>query len=249
MDGADLNILLQDGEWLTDKHINAANKLLSKQFPKLNGFQDPCCLASPVHPYKSGCCDFVQVVNFDNKHWACISNVLSSPGVVEVYDSIPFYSIGSSSLHMQVAKIVKTSEKSFQLKHVDVQRQRGGSDCALFTIANATTLCLGGDPHITSYVQKDLRVHFSKCIEAQHMSIFPQDHPRRLGRKRIIRNARVDVFCVCRLPWKGVSTRGLLVQCQICKEWFHQVCMSIDKNVIDYPKLKYNCKLCLGLSF
>ena len=245
-----MELLLQDEGWLTDKHINAANKLLSNQFPNWNGFQDPVTLTAPKYPYKSKSCDFIQIVNIDNKHWACIANVLSAPGVVEVYDSFSSYSIRSSALHMQVAKILKTSDKSFQLKHVGVQQQRGADDCALFAIANATTLCFGSDPHITSYVQKDLRVHLRKCFEAQHMSFFPQGQPRRLGRKRMIQSTKVDVFCVCRLPWnKRTEDKGALVQCQICEEWFHQVCMEIDENLIEYPALKYNCKLCLGLSF
>ena len=51
-----------------------------------------------------------------------------------MYDSFSIsYSIGSSALHMRVAKILKTSEKYFQLKHVDMQQQR--YDCALFAIA------------------------------------------------------------------------------------------------------------------
>ena len=57
----------------------------------------------------------------------CVSNVLSSPGVVEIYDSMLFYTTKSTALHIQVAKIMKTKEKSFMLKHVDVQRQSGAS--------------------------------------------------------------------------------------------------------------------------
>lgn len=114
----DMEQLLGD-EWLTDSHVKAFNKLCS-----LNGFQDPCQVARPDKAYKSKSCNFIQVVNVSNIHWVCVSNVLSSPGVAEVYDSKPNYSIGSSVLHEQVAKILRSEEKSFQLNHVDVQRQR-----------------------------------------------------------------------------------------------------------------------------
>lgn len=246
----DLELLCRDDEWLTDIHINASNKLLAQQFPTLNGFQDPVYLAQLDKPYKSMSSNFIQVININNMHWVCASNVLSSPGVVEVYDSKPICSINSSALHSQVAKILKTSEKYFQLNHVDVQRQIGSSDCALYAIANALTLCLGEDPHITSYNQGNFRAHLVKCFELQQITKFPiADRPRRLGRRRIISRKRIDVFCTCRSPWNrnDKCDKGPLVQCQLCKEWYHEACMDISKDVIDYPGLKYNCKLCLNV--
>ena len=163
---ADRNLLV-DGEWLTDKHINAASKLLHNQFPIYSGLQDPPFLAAPDLPflaapdlpYRSACRNFIQILNIDNEHWACVSNILSSPGVVEIYDSMPFYSPKSIALQSQVAKIMKTKEKSFMLKHVDVQRQSGASECALFAIAHATALCTGSDPHLTNFIQDELRAH------------------------------------------------------------------------------------------
>ncbi len=239
------------GDWLTDKHIRAVNKLLSRQFPTYNGFQDPLLLACPDKPYKSSSDNFIQIINITNIHWVCTSNILSSPGVVEVYDSNPKYSIGSSVLHEQVAKILNTSEKSFSLKHVEVQLQAGANDCALFAIANATTLCFGGDPHIASYNQNNFRAHLANCFELQQMSMFPiADWPRRLARRRAINLPKIiNVFCTCRLPWnKNDHKKGALVQCQLCKEWYHEVCMDISKDIVDYPALKYNCKLCLGIN-
>ena len=166
-----------------------------------------------------------------------------------MYDSKPSCSLNSSTLRMQVAAIMKTPARSFDLFHVDVQRQVGASDCGLFVIAFATTLCQGGDPHITSYLQGDMRSHFVKCLEAEIISEFPApQRPRRLGRQRVIKRQNVDVFCTCRLPWnKHNSENGPLVQCQMCKEWFHQVCMEIDQDIVDQPALRYNCKLCLFL--
>lgn len=236
-------------KWLTDKHVRAVNSLLSSQFPTLNGLQDPLQVAIPDKPYESASNNFIQVINITNSHWVCASNVICPPGVVEVYDSKPNFSIGSSALHEQVAKILKTSENSFQLNHVDVQRQRGPDDCGLFTIANATTLCFGKDPNCESYEQSELRGHLAKCFKLQEISMFPMaDRPRRLPRGRILKRKRIDIFCTCRLPWNiNDSNRGALVKCQTCKQWFHELCMDIDKNIIDYPALKYNCKLCLNI--
>lgn len=36
---------LVNGDWLSNKHINAVGKLLKKQHPNQNGFQDPLMLS------------------------------------------------------------------------------------------------------------------------------------------------------------------------------------------------------------
>ena len=45
----------------------------------------------------------------------------------------------------------------------DVQRQQGYSDCGLFAVAFATSLCGGEDPTKISYVQHSLRSHLISC--------------------------------------------------------------------------------------
>ena len=54
---------------------------------------------------------------------------------------IAFYSTTLYIFQKQVAAIMKISSKSFELEHVDVQQQIGTSDCALFAMAFAMTLC------------------------------------------------------------------------------------------------------------
>ena len=193
--------------------------------------------------------NFVQIVNISNDHWICLSNKLSSPGVVEVFDSKPHYTFNSFVLREQVAVILKTKEKSFELRHIDVQRQNGSADCALFAIAFATTLCMGEDPHISNYRQEEMRLHLAYCFQGQKMLPFPApDRPRRLRKERLIHRDTVAVFCTCRMPWdKYNSKNGPLVHCQMCKEWFHQQCMNIEQKIVDYPTLKYNCNACLGI--
>lgn len=240
---------LQEGEWLTDKHVNVFNNLVSCQFPAQNGVQCPLLL-SELLKYGSSNEDFVQIVNLSRQHWVCVSNIFSSPGVVDVYDSIPRYSMKSFALKTQVATIMKSSARSFQLRHIDVQRQVGVNDCALFAMAFATSLCLHRDPTTESYLQTSMRQHFMECYDSNKLLPFPSSgHHRRLGRQKIICVQRVDIFCICRLPWNSKENeRGPLVQCSICKEWYHQLCMNIDQDVIDQPLIKYNCSACLCVS-
>ena len=148
---------------------------------------------------------------------------------------MPFYTTKSTALHIQVAKMMKTKEKSFMLKHVDVQCQSGASECALFAIAHAMALCTDSDPHLTNFVQEDLRAHLYKCFDSCLMLPFPApDHKRRAGRQRIIHAKSVDVFCICRLPWnRNNCKKGALVQCQMYKEWCHEECMGITADILD----------------
>ena len=85
--------------------------------------------------------------------------MLSPPGVVEVYDSMPAYSTHSSVLKRQVAAVLQTPQSAFELRHVNVQHQVGGSDCGLFTITFAVALCSGLDPLRCSFKQAQMRSH------------------------------------------------------------------------------------------
>ena len=75
---------------------------------------------------------------------------------MEVFDSMPAYSTTSSGLKRQVAAILTMSEKYFDLYHIDVQRQVGGSDCCLFAIAFAASLCARNTER---YAQTEMRQH------------------------------------------------------------------------------------------
>ena len=97
------------------------------------------------------------MINLGRQHLVCVSNVFAPPGVIDVYDSMPAYSTKSFQLQTQVVAILRTQNSAFELRHVDVQRQIGFDDCALFSIANAITLCMKRDPHTVSYIQTAMR--------------------------------------------------------------------------------------------
>ena len=206
--------------------------LWHRNFTSQHGLQDTLTL-DKFDRYQSSNEDFVQLINVAGNHWVCASNCLSPPGIVHVYNTQPSCSINSSSLHGQIAAIMKTKNASFTVKHVDVQRQVGSSDCGLFAIAFATSLCSGLDPHTLKYDQSKMRSNFLSCVESGCLSPFHiPGATRRLGRAYFVHTKKVPVFCVCRLPWNKDSTahivRGTLVQCALCKEWYHQFCYEID---------------------
>ena len=232
---------LISGQWLSDKCINAALHLLKSQFPSQNGLQDTLILEK-YKKYSSSSNNFVQIIHIPN-HWVCASNQFSPDGGVDVYDSIPAYSANAYSLKYQLAAILKCKQASFTVRHVNVQRQLGGNDCGLFAISFATSLCMGFDPHTRKYYQTEMHNHFYECIENNKMTEFPSaPKKQRLVKTKFISQKKVTVYCICRLPWnKTDSGYGSLVQCKLCKEWYHQTCCNINSKNIETAVQKYLC--------
>ena len=52
-------------------------------------------------------------------------------------------------------------------------QQIGGSDCGLFSLAVATSLCFEQDPSSVEYDQSQLRPHLTSCFLRKSMSVFP----------------------------------------------------------------------------
>ena len=213
---------LAEGAWLTDKHINASNKLLKQQCPNQNGLEDKLVLANKL-TWRSNTKDFVQIVNLNNLHWVCVANIGCPDNTIDVYDSLPANSLGSKSLQEQVAAIICTKDKFFELRFINVQRQCGSCDCALFAIANSTALCLGEDPHRIHYDQKQMRQHLKACFEARTMQLFPEHKTApRVKRQRVCGRVTVAVYCLCRQIYTHTSD---MIQCRTCKEWYHDNCV------------------------
>ena len=123
----------------------------------------------------------------------------------------------SFALKTQVATIMKSSAKSFQLRHIHVQRQIGTNYCALFAMAFATSLCLHRDPTTESYLQASMRQHFMACYGNQKISISQfRSSSKTIGRQKIIHVQRVDIFCICRLAWNSKENENFCCLFHVC---------------------------------
>ena len=81
---------LVNGEWLSDELCVLLTNFSIYNFQPLMAFRTllSCMNAldiSWVHK------TMFQIINISQSHWVCASNMLSPPGVVEVYDSMPAY--------------------------------------------------------------------------------------------------------------------------------------------------------------
>ena len=84
---ADKMILESEHQWLNANHISASHKLLQKMHPSQNGLQDTSLLLEKSI-WNSSPDDFVQVVHVGGNHWACLSNIFSKPGSVDLYSGV-----------------------------------------------------------------------------------------------------------------------------------------------------------------
>ena len=56
---------------------------------------------------------------------------------------------------------------------MNVSKQVGAVDCALFAMATVTSLALGDDPVVVVYDQQQLRSHFLDSLVTGHIKAFP----------------------------------------------------------------------------
>ena len=129
--------------------------LLKEQFPRIAGLHATASLTLLGLPPATSD-TFVQIINLVGNHWIAVSDLLSPPDTVYVYDSSPNI---NSVLEAHIASFVSTNKRTISVHWPQLQRQHGSNECGLFSLACATTLCLGNDPCLFRYDQVRMRAH------------------------------------------------------------------------------------------
>ena len=117
--------------------------------------------------------EFVQVLNILGNHWLTVLTVGCQPGSVNIYDSIRSISVPTRTKE-QISTIMFAQQKAITLVFQPVQSQHGSSDCGLFALAFATSLCYQENPVEINYTQHKLRSHLLDCFTRGRMSPFPR---------------------------------------------------------------------------
>lgn len=143
--------------------------MLKKQFPFVDGFHCPSILVSPASS------EFIQIIN-DGKHRVCTSTVGCCAGTVKVFDSL--YNRPNDVFIDHAFRMLLSPQDAVTFFNVKVQRQIGGSDCGLSSLAFATDLCIGLDPHNQKYKQNEMHQHFIRCLQSGRMTPFPKTDRR-----------------------------------------------------------------------
>lgn len=94
-----------------------------------------------------------------------------------------------------------------------------GSDCGLFAIAFAVSLCLGMNPSKFIYDQEKMRRHLIECLESQKFSNFPFSINTNWKKKKVMKT-RESIYCNCRGLYDSE-----MVQCVVCETWIHHRCL------------------------
>ena len=142
--------------------------MLQKQYG-IAGLQDVTMLQTLSMDVQPG--EYVQILNMANSHWVTISTIGCEAGTVNVYDS------GEKHISYrnkeQVASLLFTERSTIEIKFMNVQIQYDSSDCGLFAVAFATSLCEDIDPTTCIYRQPNMQRHFLACIDNGEMKEFP----------------------------------------------------------------------------
>ena len=83
-----------------------------------------------------------------------LSTIGCKPSSIKIYDSLNGYL--PPSIKTVVCNLLMTTDKIITVTYVNVQYQIEASDCGLFALAFATSLCSGQDPATVRYGQKCL---------------------------------------------------------------------------------------------
>ena len=153
---------------------------------------------------------------------------------MNIYDSSHTGDVPISTKEV-VASLVESTRKHLSLTFPDVQQQTGGSDCGLFILAFAYSLCSGEAPETITYKQNELRSHFLQCLVKKEISSFPANKMLRIPAKPLLKT--FSIYCYRRLQDSGDG----MVKCSQCLECFHWSCIQEDKDTLP---LNWKCSAC-----
>ena len=232
------DVILSPQGWLTDEIITAAQKLMHQHFPNMEGFQPPTLgkLHSGFDVHRDA---FVQIINVKNIHWCVVSTVGCETGIINLYDSL--YGSVDPETEFLIAGMVFSPASNLTIKMVNIERQSNSSDCGILAIAYAFDICSGVDPCKARYDSSRTRQHLATCLSDCNFSRFPV-----VGSERKCRSVKlsktVELYCTCRLPER--VGKDNMVECAVCKDWFHQSCQDVPKDVFTTSGIIWKCKVC-----
>lgn len=221
-----------EGKWLTDVHIDHVQHLLGSSFLHVSGFQSTVVFESPkcVH-VKSPSSSFVQILHVRKNHWLTVSNLHCDNNTVKVYDSLNSRLEISNKFGCQLAALLNCSSQ-IKVEVVKVQQQEGYSDCGLFAVSFATSLCFDIPPATQNFVQKEMRSHLASCFQKgvlEPFPVFPSIITPMSSKYHV-----VDLCLKCRRP---KCEDGSLIECMFCNSMYHSTC-------VEFPADFFVCTAC-----
>ena len=182
--------VISSGQWLNDV-ISAWQRMLAQKFPEIGGLEDTIKQNAARFSVKKG--KFVQVMNLGGCHWVAVSNIGCDEDVINWMDSL--HGLPTSTAKRQIADILHSPLPVITVQCLNVQQQRGGSDCGLFALAFITAVCHGDDPTSLYFDQENMRSHLIASIESGEATPFPVIK-KQTRRKRLVDTVRINLHCM-----------------------------------------------------
>ncbi|XP_035677372.1 polycystic kidney disease protein 1-like 2 [Branchiostoma floridae] len=209
------------GKMLTYNDIQAAQNLLRRQYPALQGLEDPVFGLYDVGFAKlTGKGLQIHHSGSGTMHW-----VLSSytDGQVCLYDSLGVAM--SKSLQIQLCQsysgFADQETNVLAVLVPEVQHQWDAEDCGLFVIAWAVDIAEGQDVSKVVYDEMKMRSHLEMCFKEEKLRPFPRLTSRRW---RVGPTSAHQISLVCRC--KHVGRLGRMERCKACRRIFHVSCLA-----------------------
>ena len=99
-----------------------------------------------------------------------MSTINTNDGTVRVYDSV-YNTLDEDTRSIISAMFHSTESRPIKLQMVPTQKQEGGRDCGLFSIANIAAIAFHLDPTTITFEQATMRQHLVQCIEKHSHAI------------------------------------------------------------------------------
>ena len=228
--------------------MNAAHKLLLRDYPLINGFQDT--LLAPLYDAKRSQWQFsankfesrtpptTQLHYNGHHHWVASFQLKKGDPII-VLDSK--YSGVSTNLQIQLAQIYGSGTNKLEVKIPVINQQKNGLDCGVYAIANCIEFCENGYKDSKKqqwvYDSNSLRKHLLDCFENNKLLTFPKTKVARPSKINVI-EMYIDINCPCGYP----DCMADMVGCDgKCRKWFHRSCTELLET--DNPDFWY-CEKC-----
>ena len=245
----DKSILLTEGKWLLDKHIEAAMKILKEQFPHLKGFDPPYWEPKKdkggkwhyLKRFPQVTSNAVQIHYNGINHWV---TSFQSEGKVFFLDSGRSWGSKKScindSLSLQLSAMYATQGKTLEICIPDIMKQLEGN-CGVHAIANAVYVCFNARCPSNVTFRKGMRQHLVACLERGSFTEFRfSQNSEKLSSTASYISHSLDINCPCRLP----DFFDDMIECNSCKLWVHSRCQDISDIHQIEQRAKFFCNAC-----
>ena len=157
-----------NGNELCDMHVNALQNVVKSIFSHVGGLQSTLLQYKYAITTNKPGNPLLQIIHIRNCHWATL---YVGGDDIRLYDSA--YTSLSEDTITVIAQLIRYSGKAFNIKIMNVAKQTGSVDCALYSIAMLVYLSLGTDPTELAYNHTELRPHLAMCLESVTVTPFP----------------------------------------------------------------------------